>query len=77
MTKKRDKKPGNTIQNNGRSALITTAAEKRLDILTGAVLFAFGVYHSAPFVAEGLLKKSVIPDSIVKQMVTEFQSVGS
>jgi hypothetical protein len=46
VAKKRDKKPGNTIQNNGRDTLVTTAAEKRLDILTGAVLFAFGIYHS-------------------------------
>ena len=46
VAKKRDKKPNTTVQGNGRSALITTAAEKRLDILTGVVLFVLGVYHS-------------------------------
>ncbi|MGA2323258.1 MAG: hypothetical protein ABSG22_05365 [Sedimentisphaerales bacterium] len=45
MAKKRNKK-SNTVQGNGRSTLIMTAAEKRLDILTGVVLFASGVYHS-------------------------------
>jgi hypothetical protein len=46
VAKKRDKKTGNSADGNGSSTLITTAAEKRLDILTGAVLFVLGVYHS-------------------------------
>ena len=62
MTRKRDKKPGNTIQNNGRNALITTAAEKRLDILTGAVLFAFGVYQSVLYFGHTVVPISDFPD---------------
>ncbi|MGB7581362.1 MAG: hypothetical protein WBL85_02800 [Sedimentisphaerales bacterium] len=62
MTKKRDKKPGNTVQGNGRNTLITTAAEKRLDILTGAVLFAFGVYHSVLYFGHTVVPISDFPD---------------
>jgi hypothetical protein len=62
VTKKRDKKPGNTIQNNGRNALITTATEKRLDILTGAVLFAFGVYQSVLYFGHTVVPISDFPD---------------
>ena len=46
MAKKIDKKSGSAVGNNGRNTLIATAAEKRLDILTGVVLFVLGVYHS-------------------------------
>ncbi|MGD0552349.1 MAG: hypothetical protein ABSB25_06825 [Sedimentisphaerales bacterium] len=46
MTKTKNKKPGKTVADAGRDTLITAAAQKRLDILTGAVLFAFGIYHS-------------------------------
>ena len=62
MAKKRDKKPGNTIQNNGRNTLMMTAAEKRLDILTGAVLFAFGVYHSILYFGHTVVPISDFPD---------------
>jgi len=62
VTKKRDKKPGNTIQNNGRNALITTATEKRLDILTGVVLFAFGVYQSVLYFGHTVVPISDFPD---------------
>jgi hypothetical protein len=46
VAKKRDKKSNTTVRDNDRSALIATAAEKRLDIFTGVVLFVLGVYHS-------------------------------
>ena len=46
MTKKRDKKLGKAVPDTSRNISMTTATEKRLDILTGVVLFAFGVYHS-------------------------------
>ena len=62
MAKKRDKKPGNTIQNNGRNTLVTTATEKRLDILIGAVLFAFGVYHSILYFGHTAVPISDFPD---------------
>jgi hypothetical protein len=62
VAKKRDKKPGNAIQNNGRNALVTTAAEKRLDILTGVVLFAFGVYHSILYFGHTAVPISDFPD---------------
>jgi hypothetical protein len=62
VARKRDKKPGNTIQNNGRNTLMTTAAEKRLDILTGVVLFAFGIYHSILYFGHTVVPISDFPD---------------
>ena len=62
VTKKRDRKSGNTIQNNGRNDLIATATEKRLDILTGVVLFAFGVYHSILYFGHTAVPISDFPD---------------
>jgi len=62
VTKKRDRKPGDTIQNNGRNGLITPGAEKRLDILTGVVLFAFGVYQSVLYFGHTVVPVSDFPD---------------
>ncbi len=42
--------------------MITTAAEKRLDILTGAVLFAFGVYQSVLYFGHTVVPISDFPD---------------
>ncbi len=42
-------KKTNQKKEHGRDTLISSAAEKRLDILTGALLFAFGVYNSIRF----------------------------
>ena len=62
MAKKKDKKPGNTVQGNGRNTLMTAAAEKRLDILTGVVLFAFGAYHSILYFGHAVIPNSDFPD---------------
>jgi hypothetical protein len=60
VAKKRDKKPN--TQNNGRNTLMTTAAEKRLGILTGVVLFVFGVYHSILYFGHTVVPISDFPD---------------
>jgi hypothetical protein len=62
VSKKKEKKPGNTIRNNGRNTLIATEAEKRLDILAGAVLFALGVYHSILYLGYMVIPNSDFPD---------------
>ena len=62
MTKKRDKKLGKAVPDTSRNTLMTTATEKRLDILIGAVLFAFGVYHSILYFGHTAVPISDFPD---------------
>jgi len=61
VTKKRDKKP-KTVPDTGRNNLITAEAQNRLDILTGVVLFAFGVYHSILYFGHTVVPISDFPD---------------
>jgi hypothetical protein len=62
VTKKRDKKLGKAIPDTSRNTSMTTATEKRLDILTGAVLFAFGVYQSVLYFGHTIVPISDFPD---------------
>jgi hypothetical protein len=62
VTKTKNKKPGKTNADTGRDALMTTAAQKRLDILTGVVLFALGVYHSVLYFGHTVVPISDFPD---------------
>jgi len=50
------------MPNTGRDNLITAEARNRLDILTGAVLFAFGVYHSILYFGHTAVPISDFPD---------------
>lgn len=61
MTKKRDKK-FKTIPDTGRNNLITAEDQRRLDILTGVVLFAFGAYHSILYFGHAVIPNSDFPD---------------
>ena len=61
MTKTRNKKSGKTAADTGGDTMMTTAAQKRLDILTGAVLFAFGIYHSVLYFGHTVVPISDFP----------------
>jgi hypothetical protein len=61
VTKTKNKKPGKTVTDTGRDTLMTTAAQKRLDILTGTVLFAFGIYHSVLYFGHTVVPISDFP----------------
>jgi hypothetical protein len=58
---KKNKKP-KTMPDTGRDNLITAEAQNRLDILTGVVLFAFGVYHSILYFGHTVVPISDFPD---------------
>ncbi len=61
MIKKKNKKP-QTLPDAGRDNLITAEARNRLDILTGVVLFVFGVYHSILYFGHTAVPISDFPD---------------
>jgi hypothetical protein len=61
VIKKKNKKP-QTMPDAGRDNLVTAEARNRLDILTGVVLFAFGVYHSILYFGHTAVPISDFPD---------------
>ncbi|MGA2070368.1 MAG: hypothetical protein ABSG97_03390 [Sedimentisphaerales bacterium] len=61
MIKKKNKKP-QSMPDAGRDDLITVEARNRLDILTGVVLLAFGVYHSVLYFGHTAVPISDFPD---------------
>jgi hypothetical protein len=65
VTRKKDKKPGEPIPDAGRSSPIpggrADAAERRVEILTGVVLFAFGVYNSILYFGHTVIPNSDFP----------------
>jgi hypothetical protein len=62
VNKQKEKKNDKAVQGNERDGLMTTDTEKRLDILTGAVLFVFGVYQSILYFGHTVVPISDFPD---------------
>jgi hypothetical protein len=62
MNKQKQKKTGNPAGGGDNDSLMRAEKEKRLDILTGVILFAFGVYQSILYFGHTVVPISDFPD---------------